>query len=294
MSFIAGNSISLEQLILKENLTTSKLNTENDYLYFTNSQNIQYKLNNDCIYVDSTNKVGICTTTPQAQLDIQSENTQLRLSNNTTQYSDLKIDSDNILNINGQTDINVNNSKIINITAPVNNSDCATKEYVDNKLICTSVNLLDELCKIYNFNPLENNLTEDIINQITLRNQFKIPLKTLLIAVSPELVPMCYNTVTFKVPFSMLLTEVRASLTKPAVGCTGVKFNIIYCEGIQQLFTCDFYIPPQSTCAKMTISDTTWNVINNVINDNEELTIKVTEIGNLYSGAGLKLTFIGL
>ena len=294
MSFIAGNSISLEQLILKENDTTGKLNIENNNLFFTNSENVEYKLNNDCIYIDSSNNVGICTTTPQAKFEIQSENIQLRLSNNTAKYSNFKIDSDNILTISGQSDININNSKIINIATPINNADCATKEYVDNKLICTSVNLLDELCKIYNFDPLATNSIEDILNQITLRNQFKIPLKTLLLAVTPETNPMCYNTVTFKVPFGMLLTEVRASLTKPAVGCSGVKFNIMYCNGIQQLFNCDFYIPPQTTCAKMTISDTTWNVINNVINDDEELIVKITEIGNLYSGAGLKITLIGL
>ena len=294
MSFIAGNSILLKELVLKDNLTTGKININNNNLYFTNSNNIEYKINNDCIYIDNDNKVGICTTNPQAQLDIQSDNTQLRLSNNLEKYSDIHIDSENILNINGQTNINVNNSKIINISTPINNSDCATKEYVDNKLICTSVNLLEELCKIYNFNPLENNSISEITNQITLRNQFKIPLKTLLLAVTPETNPMCYNTVTFKLPFNILLTEIRASLTKPAVGCSGVKFNITYCDGIQQLFTCDFYIPPQTTCAKMIISDSTWNVINNVINDNEELTIKVTEFGNLYSGAGLKITFIGL
>ena len=64
--------------------------------------------------------------------EIQSENIQLRLSNNTAKYSNFKIDSDNILTISGQSDININNSKIINIATPINNADCATKEYVDD------------------------------------------------------------------------------------------------------------------------------------------------------------------
>ena len=142
--------------------------------------------------------------------------------------------------------INVNNSQLINVKYPIDENDGVNKKYVDDKLCCDSVNILNELCSIYNFTPSSETTEMQINEQITLRKQFKIPLLSTMVAVSSEYHPICVKdgVLSFRIPFNIFITEIRASLTKQAVGCSGIKFNISQTESQCELLQSDFYIPP--------------------------------------------------
>lgn len=295
MSFIFGSPIKTKQLFLENSENSGEIYTLQNDLYFKNSNNIEYKLNHGCIS-SVNNNIGICTDTPGATLDVFSQNTHLKLSYSDTIWSKLKISSSQILDISGQLSININDSQLTNVKYPVEETDGANKKYVDDKLGCNSVNILSELCSIYNFIPSSTTTDAEITEQITLRNQFKIPLLSTMVAVSAEYHPICVKdgVLTFRIPFNIFITEIRAALTKPAVGCSGIKFNINQTESQCDLLESDFYIPPGHKCVTLNYSPTNQIFKVNQLVDNEELVINIKQVGDIFAGSGLKITIIGI
>lgn len=301
MAFINASPIQTTELLLNNNNTLGKIYTLNDNVYFKNSTDTEFKLNTpiEPIYIDNNN-IGIDTTTPNSKLDIFSESTQLQLSYSNNIWSKFKVTSSNSLLITGQTCIDINNSNLINLNTPVNDNDAVNKKYVDDTLGCISGNtsdgILNDLCTIYNFSPSASISDADIAEQISLRAQFKIPLQLLVFAVTSEFHPICVKTgaLTFRIPSNIFITEIRASLTKVAVGCTGVKFNIEQSESHCNLLVNDFYIPSGHKTETIKY-DTTNNLFHvNQLVDNEELIVNITHVGDIYSGSGLKIILIGI
>ena len=295
MSFIFGTPIKTKNIILENNENSGELYTIQGDLYFKNSNSEEYKLNHDCI-TSVNNNVGICTDNPGATLDILSQNTQLKLSYSDSVFSKLKINSSHVLDISGQDGINVNNSQLINVKYPIDENDGVNKKYVDDKLCCDSVNILNELCSIYNFTPSSETTEMQINEQITLRKQFKIPLLSTMVAVSSEYHPICVKdgVLSFRIPFNIFITEIRASLTKQAVGCSGIKFNISQTESQCELLKSDFYIPPGHKSVVLNYSPTNDIFKVNQLVDNEELVINIKQVGDIFAGSGLKITIIGI
>ena len=297
MSRIYVSPIKTNEIILNNETSSGSIYTLENDLYFKDSQDTEYKLNQilEPIHIVNNN-VGIATESPSAKLDIFSENTQLQLSYSSEIWAKLKINSSKCLDISGQSSININDSQLVNVKSPLSDNDGVNKKYVDDKLSCTTVDLLNGLCKIHEFEPSATTTDTEINEQITLRSQFKIPLLTMVFAVSSEYHPICVKNglLTFRIPHNVFITEIRASLTKVAVGCSGIKFNIVQTESQCELLVSDFYIPPghKSVSIKYGLDNGLYKV--NQLVDNEELVVNVNQVGDIFSGTGLKITLIGL
>jgi len=294
MSFISATPIQTGKLVFNN---LSELYVSDNNLFFKDSDSNEYKINNliTPIYINNNN-VGINIELPLSQLHIYSELTHIQLSTTNENKCKIKLTSDNCLDISEQTTININNTQLTNVKTPVNDNDGVNKKYVDSKLNCNSVDIINKLCKIYSFEPTSTTTDVNIAEQITLRQQFKIPLVTVLFAVTAEYYPICIknNVIKFRIPSNIFITSIRASLSAVATGCIGVQFNIIQTESQCKLLTSDFCIPPGYKTQTLSYTKTGSTFINNQLVDNEELYINITSVGDIYAGSGLKITFIGL
>lgn len=297
MSFISGGPIQTEKLILNENNNLSELYVTNNNLFFKDQNNTTFKINNfiEPIYIKNNN-VGINTNFPSSQLHIHSDLVHLELSTINDNKCKIKLNSDNCLDISEHNKININNTQLINVKTPENDNDCANKKYVDDKLNCNSLNIINELCKIYNFDPTASTSDENILEQILLRNKFKIPLITIMFAVTSEIYPICIknNIIKFRIPSNIFITSIKASLSRVATGCKGVEFNIIQYESQCKLLKSNFCIPAGYKTQTLTYNTIDSNFNINKLVENEELSINIYSVGEVYAGNGLKITLIGL
>ena len=297
MSRIFVNPIKTKKIVFTDNNELGELYTLNNNIYFKDSQDTEYKLNQILDPINIVNgSVGINTSSPASIFDIFSENTQLQLSYDINTYTRFKINSSKCLDISGQSSININDTQLTNVKTPLNDNDGVNKKYVDDKLACNTIDILNELCKIHSFEPISTTTDTEITEQIQLRKNFKIPLMILSFAVSSEYHPICVKdgVLTFRVPQNIFVTELRASLTKVAVGCSGIKFNIIQSESQCSLLVSDFYIPPGHKSVSLTYGQNNGIFKVNQLVEDEELVVNVKQVGDIFSGTGLKITIIGL
>jgi hypothetical protein len=297
MAFINASSIQTNELLLNDNSLIGSIYSLDNNVYFKNSEDITYKLNTpiEPIYIINEN-IGISTESPRSKLEILSQCDQLQLSYSCSHWCKFHLDEYKTLSIDGQSCIDFNHSSLINVKYPCHENDAVNKKYVDDHIGCSTDSLLHKLCQVYSFVPSNCVPICEIEEQICLRKQFKIPLQTYIFAVSSEYYPLCVknDALTIRVPANIFITEIRASLTKVAVGCSGVKFNIEQPESHCKLLKNDFYIPPGYKAE--TLHYCSGNKIFNVnqIADNEELVVHITQVGDVFSGSGLKITLIGL
>ena len=297
MSRIFVNPIKTKKILFTDDNKLSELYTLNNNIYFKDSENTEYKLNQlfDPINIID-GKIGINTNTPNSIFEISAQDTQLQLSYNDSKFVKFNLNSSKCLDISGQSSININDTQLTNVKSPLNDTDGVNKKYVDDKLACNTIDILNELCKIHSFQPSSNTTDTEINEQIQLRNNFKIPLMILSFAVSSEYHPICVKdgTLTFRVPQNIFVTEIRASLTKVAVGCSGIKFNIIQSESNCSLLFSDFYIPPGHKSVSLKYGQNNGIFKVNQLIEDEEIIINITQVGDIFSGTGLKISLIGL
>lgn len=280
---------------------TAFLELNNNNLKFDNG--IEYKLNFDNIN-ESNDKVNILK-----KLDIKSDNSQLSLSTNSSNYFEFTVNNNNELKIDGKNSlntINISNSRITNISDPIDSKDAVNKEYIDNilsnipldilnQITQTHINILIDLSKLYNFNRNSLNVSK-VQEQLTIRNKFQIQLPSFMFALSSEYCPIEINNsvITFKIPQEIFLTEVIATVTKHPVGCKGIKLNIRNVETNCNLLIDDLHILSNSKCASFKYINNVSNFAENIIKKDTELTVDINDVGNVFTGTGLKLTLIGI
>lgn len=96
------------------------------------------------------------------------------------------------------------------------------------------------------------------------------------------------NKITFRMPFSMTLTALRASVTTPPTGATlVVDVNVNGATFLSTKLSID-------AGEKTSVSAVTPVVFSSTFLDNDaEITIDIDQIGSTLAGTGLKVTFIG-
>ena len=111
----------------------------------------------------------------------------------------------------------------------------------------------------------------------------------LQIAASDETTNLTTGVVTaYRAPYAFTLSDVRASLTNAPVG-TSLKVDVLASN--VSIFSTIITIDAGSNTS---VGSSSPRVISNTnINDDEELRVVITQVGNTIPGSGLKITFIG-
>lgn len=115
--------------------------------------------------------------------------------------------------------------------------------------------------------------------------------KVIQLACSDETTALTAGTakVTFRMPYAMTLTEVRASVTTAATGSTLLTIDIN--EGGTSILSTKLTFDASE---KTTTTATTPAVISDAsLADDAEITIDIDSVGSTIAGAGLKVTLIG-
>lgn len=124
-------------------------------------------------------------------------------------------------------------------------------------------------------------IADDLLTSLT---------KTFTIAASDETTALTTGTakVTFRMPFAMVLTDVRASVTTAPTDATlTVDIN----EGGTTILSTKLTI--DSTEKTSTTAATPAVISDASLADDAEITIDIDQVGSTVAGAGLKVTFIG-
>lgn len=95
--------------------------------------------------------------------------------------------------------------------------------------------------------------------------------------------------VTFRMPFAMTLTEVRASLTTAA---TGAALIVDINEGGASILSTKLSIDAGETTSKTAAAPAV--ISDSALADDAEITIDIDQIGSTIAGAGLKVYLIGV
>lgn len=134
--------------------------------------------------------------------------------------------------------------------------------------------------------PVSNRMT---VNQLLDFVQDNI-VYTFTVAVSDETTDLTTGTakLTFRMPYAMMLTAVRASVTTAPVGSTlVVDIN----ESGTSILSTKLSIDAGETTST---TATTQPVISDAnLADDAEITIDIDQVGSSTAGAGLKVTLIG-
>lgn len=93
---------------------------------------------------------------------------------------------------------------------------------------------------------------------------------------------------SFRAPIGFILSEVRASVNTAPTG-SSILIDI-YKNGVSILST---FISIDSSTKTSVVSPVQPVISDSVINDDDEITIDLTQIGSTISGTGLKVTLIG-
>jgi len=139
--------------------------------------------------------------------------------------------------------------RIVGVGDPLASQDVATKNYVDDNKFAITIAASDE--------------TSDLTTG--------------------------QNVVTFRMPYAMTLTDVRASVTTAPVGSTilvDVKQNA------SSIFTTNL-LSIDSTERTSTTAATAANITTTALGDDGEITVGIGQVGSTTAGAGLKITLIG-
>jgi len=139
--------------------------------------------------------------------------------------------------------------RIVGVGDPLASQDVATKNYVDDNKFAITIAASDE--------------TSDLTTG--------------------------QNVVTFRMPYAMTLTDVRASVTTAPVGSTilvDVKQNA------SSIFTTNV-LSIDSTERTSTTAATAANITTTALGDDGEITVGIGQVGSTTAGAGLKITLIG-
>ncbi len=142
-----------------------------------------------------------------------------------------------------------NDGRIAGVTDPTAAQDVATKNYVDDLEVAITIAASDE--------------TSDLTTG--------------------------QNKVTFRMPYAMTLTDVRASVTTAPVGST-LLVNID--QNGSSIFTTNV-LSIDSTERTSTTAATAANITTTALGDDGEITIDIAQVGSTTAGAGLKVTLIG-
>lgn len=112
----------------------------------------------------------------------------------------------------------------------------------------------------------------------------------LILAVSDETTALTTGTakVTFRVPYAMTVTEVRASVTTAP---TGANLVVDINEGGTTILSTKLSI--DATEKTSTTAATAAVISDSALADDAEITIDIDQVGSTVAGAGLKVTLIG-
>jgi len=94
---------------------------------------------------------------------------------------------------------------------------------------------------------------------------------------------------TFRMPYAMTVTDVRASLTTAPTGSTVI---VDVKQGGASIFTTNLLSIDVSEKTSTTAT-TAANITTTALTDDAEITVDVTQIGSTIAGAGLKVYLIG-
>jgi hypothetical protein len=113
--------------------------------------------------------------------------------------------------------------------------------------------------------------------------------EVLLLAVSDETTSLTTGTakVTFRMPFAMTLTSVRASVTTAPTGSTII---IDIKESGTTIFSTKLTI---DATEKTSTTATTFVLSDSSLADDAEMTVNIDQVGSTVPGAGLKIALIG-
>ena len=142
-----------------------------------------------------------------------------------------------------------NDNRISGVADPTGAQDVATKNYVDDNKFAITIAASDETSNL-------------AVGQ---------------------------NVVTFRMPYAMTLTDIRASVTTAPVGSTilvDVKQNG------SSIFTTNV-LSIDSTERTSTTAATAANITTTALGDDGEITVSIAQVGSTTAGAGLKITLIG-
>jgi hypothetical protein len=121
-------------------------------------------------------------------------------------------------------------------------------------------------------------------------NEFGLSSEALVVACSDETTDLATGTavVTFRMPYAMTLTAVRASVTTAPVGADIiVDIN----EGGSSVLTTEISIDDGEKTS--TTAATPPVISDSALADDAEITIDIDQIGSTTAGAGLKVALIG-
>lgn len=134
-----------------------------------------------------------------------------------------------------------------------------------------------------------DNIWLDRLNS-TLQYLDRQALQFIQVAVSDETSDLTTGTakLTFRMPFKMEVSEVRASVTTAPVGSTIiVDINESGTTILSTKLTIDAGEKTSTTAATAAV------ISDNTLADDAEITIDIDQVGSSTAGAGLKVTFIG-
>ena len=114
--------------------------------------------------------------------------------------------------------------------------------------------------------------------------------ETIQVAASDETTDLVVATgvVSFRMPFGMTLTAVRASVSTASVG-TAIQIDVNQGGSsiLSTAITIDAAEKTSTTAAQQAV------ISNSTLIDDSEITIDIDQIGSTTAGAGLKVTLIG-
>ena len=97
------------------------------------------------------------------------------------------------------------------------------------------------------------------------------------------------SKITFRMPYAMTLTEVRASV---ATAPTGSNIIVDINQGGTTIMTTD-KLSIDASEKTSTTATTAAGLTTTALTDDAEITVDIDQVGSTIAGAGLKITFIG-
>jgi hypothetical protein len=299
MSIFNGSPISVKEIVFT-NYTDNYSGTvylNNDKLYFKNSTK-EYDLTNSIFNIGKSGNVGLGLSNPGAKFEIQSENlSQLKLSTK-NHYTTFEVDDHGNLNINANLNIVLKNSSIKNVLPPTDDNDVVTKIYLNEQIKNVKFNniVFNNFQKLYDFNVKNNYSVKEIYSFVDLRTKFNIPLKNYIIALTDEITPIqeTQNATTFRIPEDIRVVRITASVSKPPSGCNPIKIEIINNTLNKSVLKDYICIKPNEYIETLKLGECNNQLRNNLLLEGEEIIIKITQVGDIFNGRGLKISFVGL
>ena len=299
MSIFNGSPLSVKEITFANHNDnySGTVYLNNDKLYFKNSTK-EYDLTNSIFNITNNGNVGLGLSNPGAKFEIQSDNnSQLKLSTK-NHYTTFEVDDKGNLNINANLNIVLKNSRIKNVLPPCDDNDVVTKIYLNERIKNVEFNsvVFQNFQKLYDFNVQNNYSVKEIYSFVDLRTQFNIPLKTYIIALTDEITPIqeTQNATTFRIPEDIRVVKITASVSKPPSGCNPIKIEIINNTLNKSVLKDYICIKPNEYIETLKLGECNNQLRNNLLLEGHEIIIKITQVGDIFNGRGLKISFVGL